>query len=157
MKPSANTKSTILNNLSIDGKFAQENIVIGRGMDETIALQLNNGVGIRYVPNQETGLGTIEYTDDGTMWHNIGMEKDATYEPILFTQSDLQNDGCIKIQHNFNNPNVLCLGYCPQPKEITYLDNELVLDYSDQNSSNLSGAVWFINSQQSMLVSGGGN
>ena len=99
----------------------------------------------------------LEYTADGTTWYPFGGTGSAsiTYEPIEFTGSDLQDDGTIHIQHNFNNENVLCLGYTPQPKEIEYLDNQLVLDYSDQNSSNLTGAVWFMNSAQSMLVSPG--
>ena len=98
----------------------------------------------------------LEYSNDGITWHPLGGTGSAgiTYEPIEFTGSDLQDDGTIHIQHNFNDKNVLCLGYTPQPKEIEYLDNQLVLDYSDQNSSDLTGAVWFVNSKQSMLVSG---
>lgn len=96
----------------------------------------------------------LEYTNDGTTWYPFGGSGSAgiTYESIEFTGDDLQDDGTIHVQHDFNNKNVLCLGCTPQPKEITYLDNEIVLDYSDQNSSNLSGAVWFINSKQEMLV-----
>lgn len=96
----------------------------------------------------------LEYTNDGTTWYPFGGTGSAgiTYEPIEFTGDDLQDDGTIRILHDFNNKNVLCLGCTPQPKEITYLDNEIVLDYSDQNSSNLVGAVWFVNSKQEMLV-----
>lgn len=96
----------------------------------------------------------LEYTNDGTTWYEFGGQGSVslTYEPIEFNASHLSSDGKITIQHNFNDKNVLCLGYTPQPKEIEYLDNEIVLDYSDQNSSNLSGAVWFVNSKQEMLV-----
>ena len=96
----------------------------------------------------------LEYTNDGSTWYEFGGQGSASlaYEPIEFTGSDLSSDGKITIQHDFNNKNVLCLGYTLQPKEIEYLDNQIVLDYSDQNSSNLSGAVWFVNSAQSMLV-----
>lgn len=103
--------------------------------------------------NTEGSNAKLEYTNDGTTWYSFGESGSAgiTYEPIEFTGSDLKNDGTLHIQHNFNDKNVLCLGCTPQPKEITYLDNEIVLDYSDQNSSNLSGAVWFVNSKKSML------
>lgn len=104
--------------------------------------------------NTEGSDAKLEYTNDGTTWYPFGGSGSAgiTYEPIEFTGDDLQDDGTIHIQHDFNNKNVLCLGCTPQPKEITYLDNEIVLDYSDQNSSNLVGAVWFVNSKQEMLV-----
>lgn len=104
--------------------------------------------------NTEGSAAKLEYTNDGSTWYEFGGQgtTSITYEPIEFTGDDLQDDGTIHIQHDFNNKNVLCLGCTPQPKEITYLDNKIVLDYSDQNSSNLVGAVWFVNSKQEMLV-----
>lgn len=104
--------------------------------------------------NTEGSDPKLEYTNDGTTWYEFGGQGSVslTYEPIEFDASHLSSDGKITIQHNFNDKNVLCLGYTPQPKEIEYLDNEIVLDYSDQNSSNLVGAVWFVNSKQEMLV-----
>ena len=105
--------------------------------------------------NVEGSIQKLEYTTDGSTWHALGEASSGAtvvYEPIEFDASHLSNDGKITIQHNFNDKNVLCLGYTPQPKEIEYLDNQIVLDYSDQNSSNLSGAVWFVNSKQEMLV-----
>lgn len=105
--------------------------------------------------NVEGSIQKLEYTTDGSTWHTLGEASNGAtvvYEPIEFDQSYLSNDGKITIQHNFNDKNVLCLGYTPQPKEIEYLDNQIVLDYSDQNSSNFTGAVWFVNSAQSMLV-----
>ncbi len=104
--------------------------------------------------NTEGSAAKLEYTNDGSTWCEFGGQgtTSITYEPIEFTGSDLSSDGKITIQHDFNNKNVLCLGCTPQPKEITYLDNKIVLDYSDQNSSNLVGAVWFVNSKQEMLV-----
>lgn len=107
--------------------------------------------------NVEGSIQKLEYTTDGSTWHTLGEASSGAtvvYEPIEFNASHLSSDGKITIQHNFNDKNVLCLGYTPQPKEIEYLDNQLVLDYSDQNSANLSGAVWFIGSQQSMLSGG---
>lgn len=104
--------------------------------------------------NTEGSDPKLEYTNDGTTWYEFGGQGSVslTYEPIEFDASHLSSDGKITIQHNFNDKNVLCLGYTPQPKEIEYLDNQIVLDYSDQNSSNLVGAVWFVNSKQEMLV-----
>lgn len=104
--------------------------------------------------NTEGSDPKLEYTNDGTTWYEFGGQGSVslTYEPIEFNASHLSNDGKITIQHNFNDKNVLCLGCTPQPKEIEYLDNQIVLDYSDQNSSNFTGAVWFVNSAQSMLV-----
>lgn len=104
--------------------------------------------------NTEGSDPKLEYTNDGTTWYEFGGQGSVslTYEPIEFNASHLSSDGKITIQHNFNDKNVLCLGYTQQPKEIEYLDNQIVLDYSDQNSSNFTGAVWFVNSAQSMLV-----
>ena len=152
MKPNADMITEILQNFRVNGKFDQDRLIIGRGVDEQLQLMLTDTVGIRYVPNDGSN-PSIEYTNDGVAWHPLGgTGSGIAYEPIEFTGSDLQADGKITIQHNFNNKNVLCLGSTPQPKEIEYLDNQLVLDYSDQNSSNLTGAVWFVNSKQSMLV-----
>ena len=108
--------------------------------------------------NTEGSDPKLEYTNNGTTWYEFGRQGSVslTYEPIEFNASHLSNDGKITIQHNFNDKNVLCLGCTPQPKEIEYLDNQIVLDYSDQNSSNFTGAVWFVNSAQSMLVIPGG-
>lgn len=105
--------------------------------------------------NTEGSVQKLEYTTDGSTWHTIGEDRGGAtvvYEPIEFDQTHLDSTGKLHIQHNFNNKNILCLGCTPQPKEIEYLDNQIVLDYSDQNSSNFTGAVWFVNSAQSMLV-----
>lgn len=155
MKPNADMITKILHNFRVNGKFAQDQLIIGRGVDEQLQLMISDAIGIRYTPGV-AGEGSdpkLEYTNDGTTWYPFGGQGSVnlTYEPIEFTGSDLQNDGTIHIQHNFNDKNVLCLGCTPQPKEITYLDNKIVLDYSDQNNSNFTGAVWFVNSKQSML------
>ncbi len=155
MKPNADMLTTILHNFRVNGKFDQDQLIIGRGVDEQLQVMVTDTIGIRYVPDMSGA--KLEFTNDGTTWHSLindGYAK-ITYEPIEFSGSDLKRDGTIHIQHNFNDKNVLCLGYTPQPKEITYLDNEIILDYSDQNSSNLSGAVWFVNSAQSMLSAEG--
>ena len=107
--------------------------------------------------NTEGSDQKLEYTTDGSTWHALGEASSGAtvvYEPIEFDQTYLDSTGKLHIQHNFNNKNVLCLGCTPQPKEVEYLDNELVLDYSDQSSAGFTGAVWFINSQQSMLSGG---
>lgn len=153
MKPNADMITKILHNFRVNGKFDHDQLIIGRGVDEQLQLMITDTIGIRYVPNGESN-PNIEYTNDGITWNPFRGTDSAgiTYEPIEFNASHLSSDGKITIQHNFNDKNVLCLGYTPQPKEIEYLDNQLVLDYSDQNGSNLTGAVWFVNSVQSMLV-----
>lgn len=153
MKPNADMITKILHNFRVNGKFDQDRLIIGRGVDEQLQLMITDTIGIRYVPNGGSN-PNIEYTNDGNTWHGFGEQGtvDLTYEPIEFNASHLSGDGKITIQHNFNNKNVLCLGYTPQPKEIEYLDNQLVLDYSDQNEENLTGSVWFVNSLQSMLI-----
>ena len=101
----------------------------------------------------------LEYTTDGSTWHSLaGTSGGGTveYEPIVFTHTDLQPDGTLKIQHDFNDQFPMCLGYTPEPRNLTLLQHQIILDYSDQNSSNLSGAVWFVGSKQSMLLVGGG-
>lgn len=100
----------------------------------------------------------LEYTTDGSTWHSLaGASGGGTveYEPIVFTHTDLQPDGTLKIQHDFNDMFPMCLGYTPEPRNLTLLEHQIVLDYNDQNNSNLSGAVWFVNSAQSMLLSSG--
>lgn len=263
MKPTADMLTKILTDLRVDGKFNQDQLIVGRGVDEVITLELGENAKIQYTPggddpiiisgadadivngvyfktqggdwdepdhspngdiwtksdNPNVTIGpmtntwaitvvtqtepvifgqnyyigefgmlhthpgeinwttsrtvgttvaptsqrseaegsTIKFTEDGSTWYDIanqGVKSSIEYEPILFTQDNLQEDGTIVIKHNFNNPNILCLGYSIQPKEITYLDNELVLDYSDQNSADLSGAVWFVGSLQEMLADG---
>lgn len=142
---------------------AQENVTWSNGEASAYPTSVNDWSTSGYqgvqpasfsMTNTEGSDPKLEYTNDGTTWYPFGGSGSAgiTYEPIEFTGDDLQDDGTIHIQHDFNNKNVLCLGYTPQPKEITYLDNEIVLDYSDQNSSNFTGAVWFVNSKQEMLV-----
>lgn len=152
MKPNADMITKILHNFRVNGKFDQDRLIIGCGVDEQLQLMITDTIGIRYVPNNGSN-PKLEYTNDGNTWHGFGEQGtvDLTYEPIEFDQSYLSSDGKITIQHDFNDKNVLCLGYTPQPKEIEYLDNQLVLDYSDQNGSNFSGAVWFVNSKQDML------
>lgn len=141
----------IINSLSVDGKFVQDKFIIGNGKDETITFKLNeSNAAIRYSPNDG---GIVEYTNDGVIWHKFGETTQSTinYEPIEFTETNLDSNGKLHIQHNFNNKNVLCLGYSVMPKDIEYQDNEIIFDYSDQ--SNVSGTVWFVNSLQNMMIS----
>lgn len=108
--------------------------------------------------NTEGSDAKLEYTTDGSTWHSLaGASGGGTveYEPIVFTHTDLQPDGILKIQHDFNDMFPMCLGYTPEPRNLTLLEHQIVLDYNDQNGSNLSGAVWFVGSKQSMLMSSG--
>lgn len=117
-----------------------------------------NGKQSKLTPVESEAISAkLEYTNDGITWYPFGASGSVNieYEPIEFDQSYLSSDGKITIQHDFNDKNVLCLGYTPQPKEIEYLDNQLVLDYSDQSGSNFTGAAWFVGSKQSMLLVGG--
>lgn len=159
MKPNADMITKILSDLRVNGKVAQDRLLIGKGSDEVLTFGSGN-LKVRYTP-QVNGNGPssqkLEYTTDGSTWHALGEASSGAtvvYEPIEFDQTYLDSTGKLHIQHNFNNKNVLCLGCTPQPKEVEYLDNELVLDYSDQSSAGFTGAVWFINSQQSMLSGG---
>lgn len=141
----------IINSLSVDGKFVQDKFIIGNSKNETITFKLNNSnAAIRYSPNNN---GTLEYTNDGVIWHKFDetIQSTINYEPIEFTETNLDSNGKLYIQHNFNNKNVLCLGYSVTPKDIEYQDNEIIFDYSDQSS--ISGAVWFVNSLQNMMIS----
>ena len=154
MKSTADMLTSILHNFQIDGKLGQDRLIIGRGVDEPLQLvSKNTSFGVRYTPGTSDNDPKLEYSNDGSLWCQLGggNSLDVPYEPIEFDQTNLSSDGKITIQHNFNDKNVLCLGYTPQPKEIEYLDNQLVLDYSDQNGENLTGAVWFVGSKQSML------
>lgn len=138
----------IINSLSVDGKFVQDKFIIGNGKDEIITFKLDeSNAAIRYIPDNG---GNLEYTNDGITWNkfNDSPSSSLEYEPIEFTESNL-NDGILQINHNFNNANVLCLGYSVTPKDITYQDNSIIFDYSDQNA--MSGAVWFIGSKQDMI------
>lgn len=171
MKPNADMITKILSDLRVNGKVAQDRLLIGKGSDEVLTFGSGN-LKVRYTP-QVDGNGPssqkLEYTTDGSTWHSIGeapSEATVVYEPIKFTDYNFDRTSKIHIQHNFNNKNVLCLGYTVQPKEVEYLDNELVLDYSDlsERSAKITratdpvwgwtGFVWFINSQQSMLSGG---
>lgn len=102
--------------------------------------------------NTEGSPTKIEYTDDGVTWNSLdaGGSSEITFEPISFTSANL-SEGKLTIHHNFGSPNVLCLGYTVTPKNITYSANDLVLDYSDHDTT-VTGVVWFINSKQSMLT-----
>ena len=135
----------VLNNFTVNGNFAQNKFIIGNGKNEIIELKLSNSAAIRYNPTTSS----IEYTNDGTAWNSFNnTETNIEYEPVEFTESNLIN-GLLTINHNFNNPNIACLGYSVIPKDITYQDNSLIFDYSDQ--STVSGAIWFIGSKQNMI------
>lgn len=141
----------ILNNFTVNNKFVNDNFIIGNGKNEIITFKLSNNensAGIRYNPN-----GYLEFSNDNILWQKFDIlaEPKITYEPIEFTETNLDSNGKLHIQHNFNNKNVLCLGYSVTPKDIEYQDNEIIFDYSDQSS--ISGAVWFVNSLQNMMIS----
>ena len=139
----------IINSLSVNGNFAQDKFIIGNGIDEIIELKLNNSASIRYTPGENGAANLIEYSNDGIIWNSFDNNNSIEYEPIEFTESNLTS-GLLTINHNFNNSNIMCLGYSVIPKDITYQDNSVIFDYSDQ--STISGAVWFINSAQNMLA-----
>ena len=103
--------------------------------------------------NTENQAAQVEFSNDGIIWNSFDSLStiNINYEPIEFTETNLDSNGKLHIQHNFNNKNVLCLGYSVTPKDIEYQDNEIIFDYSDQSS--ISGAVWFVNSLQNMMIS----
>ena len=138
----------VLNNFTVNNKFVNDKFIIGNGQEEIITLKFSNNensAGIRYTQNG------LEFSNDGIIWNSFDSLSTINYEPIEFTKSNLDSNGKLHIQHNFNNKNILCLGYSITPKDIEYQDNEIIFDYSDQ--STVSGAIWFINSTQNMLES----
>lgn len=93
----------------------------------------------------------IELSADGATWIELSAGGDAlAYEPISFAASDL-SAGKLTIQHNFGRANILCLDSVPKPKGIEYGLNEVVLDFSDQ-AADVTGVVWFVGSEASMLT-----
>lgn len=132
---------------TIGGAISQKNISIGDGGD-IITFLFNTGAanppGIRYTQQG------WQYSIDGTTWLPFD---NYISEAIPFTILDLDDNGILHIQHNFNNKYVLGLHSTVQPRQITYTDNELLLDYSDQNVLFDGGVVWFVGSKLSMLVS----
>lgn len=76
----------------------------------------------------------LEYSADGATWQNFAGGNPLAYTPIPFTGADLDASGKLHIQHNFGHRNVLCLGYDLVPRDIEYLENEIVLDYGDRES-----------------------
>ena len=70
---------------------------------------------------------------------------------IEITASDLVN-GVATIQHNLGKV-PFGLDCSVIPKAIAYVDeNTMMLDFSDQETEFTGASVWFIGSQQSMLV-----
>lgn len=106
---------------------------------------------IRFTPGVEGASAKLEITNDGINWISVaGGGGSVTYEPITFTASDL-SAGKLTIQHNFGRANILCLDSVPKPKGIEYGLNEVVLDFSDQ-AADVTGVVWFVGSEASMLT-----
>ena len=103
--------------------------------------------GLRY-----TSTGKWEY-NNGDAWVALSPEGTTlpTTQVIQITASDLVN-GVATIQHNLGKV-PFGLDYSVTPKAITYADeNTMTLDFSDQADTFSGASVWFIGSQQSMLV-----
>ena len=105
--------------------------------------------GLRYLD------GSWEY-NNGNAWVALSPEGSAlpATQVIEITASNLVN-GVATIQHNFGKV-PLGLDCSVIPKAIAYVDeNTMTLDFSDQETEFTGASVWFIGSQQSMLVKGG--
>lgn len=103
--------------------------------------------GLRY-----TSTGKWEY-NNGDAWVALSPEGATlpTTQVIEITASDLVA-GVATIQHNLGKV-PFGLDYSVIPKAITYVDeNTMTLDFSDQPTTFTGASVWFIGSQQSMLV-----
>lgn len=93
---------------------------------------------------------------DGTEWKPFSSSDGSAVssEIISFTRDHL-TDGKLTVEHGFTGDQKYLIGldYTLMPKSIEYADGSLILDYSDQPSTgDLTGEVWFLGSQQSMLA-----
>lgn len=89
---------------------------------------------------------------DGSAWVDVVDEVSLPDTQVIqITASDLDS-GIATIQHNLGKV-PFGLSWSVTPKDIVYVDeNTLKLDFSDQATDFAGATVWFIGSQQSMLV-----
>lgn len=117
--------------------------------------------GVTIIPGlSDIGSAGLRYTSTGKWEYNNGdawvalLPEGATLpttEVIHITASDLVA-GVATITHNLGKV-PFGLDYSVTPKAITYVDeNTMTLDFSDQPTTFTGASVWFIGSQQSMLV-----
>ena len=121
-------------------KLKSTGVTILPGMDGVAS------AGLRYLN------GSWEY-NNGDAWVALSPEGATlpTTQVIEITASDLVN-GVATIQHNLGKV-PFGLDCSVTPKAITYVDeNTMTLDFSDQPTTFTGASVWFIGSQQSMLV-----
>ena len=91
--------------------------------------------------------------NNGSAWITLSPENGTlpSTQVIQITAADL-TDGVATIQHNLGKV-PFGLDVSVTPKAITYVDNNtMTLDFSDQATGFTGASVWFIGSQQSMLV-----
>lgn len=121
-------------------KLKSTGVTILPGMDDA------GSAGLRYLN------GVWEY-NNGSAWVALapGNGTLPDTQVIQITASDLVN-GVATVKHNLGKV-PFGLDVSVVPKEITYVDNNtMTLDFSDQATWFTGASVWFIGSQQSMLV-----
>lgn len=121
-------------------KLKNTGVTILPGMDGVAS------AGLRYLN------GSWEY-NNGSAWVALSPENGTlpSTQVIQITASNLVN-GVATIQHNLGKV-PFGLDVSVTPKAITYVDNNtMTLDFSDQATGFTGASVWFIGSQQSMLV-----
>ena len=136
----------VLTDVKID-KIAQSTLKL-KSTGVTILPGMDNAgsAGLRYLN------GVWEY-NNGSAWIALFPENGTlpSTQVIQITASDLVA-GVATIQHNLGKV-PFGLDYSVTPKTITYVDNNtMTLDFSDQPTTFTGASVWFIGSQQSMLV-----
>lgn len=134
-----------------------DDVKISKIAQETLKFK---STGVTILPNVEgcesAGLQFIEGTwkyNNGSEWITLPSKRASLLdkEVIQITPSDLKS-GIATIQHNLGKV-PFGLDYSVTPKAITYVDeNTMTLDFSDQPTTFTGASVWFIGSQQSMLV-----
>lgn len=148
----------IIHNAKID-KITQASISVGSTIDGNTTLAGPEVVIIPSVLGNTTTGSTqkrVRYSHTDSKWYynngsgDLAIGSLPSTEAITFTASDLTN-GILTITHNFNKQYILDFRCSVQPRTVTFNNNTIVLDYSDQPSTFTGGTVYFTGALQSMI------